>query len=121
MISLIKLYLKRDVNLIFVGATPSIILAMEQNSLIKVAGLDHFYPNVFSALAFLKKGLVIRRRSSLRPQQILDISPFFINHSSSEGGSREIAEQVVVEDDADFQVVGDTTAYFRRLSKSSLH
>lgn len=30
------------------------------------------------------------------------------------------AEQVVVQDDGDFQVVGDTTAYFRRLSKNTL-
>ncbi|XP_021949610.1 prestin isoform X2 [Folsomia candida] len=122
LISLTKLYLKKDVNLIFVGCAPSIIPILDQGNLIKVAGADHFHPTVPAALSYLRRGLVVRRRSSLRPP--LDNS---YNTTSSLGISMDTssqaaaaAEQVVVQDDGDFQVVGDTTAYFRRLSKNTL-
>lgn len=89
---------------------------MDKTGLLKVAGTDHFHPSVAAALSFLRRGLVVRRRSSLRPP--LDMSYSFSAGSTNLG---ETLEEEVVQDDGDFDVVSQTAAYFRRLSKSSLH
>lgn len=108
--ALMKVYLRKGINLIFVGCSPPLLPVMERVGLMKTAGLDHFYPNVPSALHFMKRGLLRRRRSvskclPMPPQSTLvDI------------GTQ--VEEELVEDLDEFHVVGDTADYFRRLSIS---
>ncbi|XP_021947719.1 prestin isoform X2 [Folsomia candida] len=50
--SLTKTYLKKDIQLIFVGCAPSLFQVMERCELLSQAGIEHFFSTVHDAVTF---------------------------------------------------------------------